>query len=334
MPPLPAAPSLELNQALAQLLALLETFLPAPAPPLPTASVSLVAMTERGVGLGGMRGLERVGPFEIVELRGIRVDGLVRFHVFGADTPAAAIAARSLQTALAAARDSLWTSGLLRMSLSDASDPTAQPGGGAFGVMLEYRVLYEHRIADTGGADSLIARIPINADPEELDSLARETTTVTDELARWDQLEAPLLRVRGPRSVSQLAALSFFPGATATGTVTVTRTFDGATAAPTTHPSLVTFLDAVAGPSAPERNALIEFASVADFLAALAPVQATLDLGDWDLDGVLDTYEARELALAPPIVLAHPADRLELAYEHPALDEVGVVYLRFAGISA
>jgi hypothetical protein len=33
-------------------------------------------------------------------------------------------------------------------------------------------------------------------------------------------------------------------------------------------------------------------------------------------------------------MLRHPADRLELAYEHAALDEVGVVYLRFAGISA
>jgi hypothetical protein len=334
MPPLPAAPSLELDQALAQLLALLETFLPATAPPLPTASVSLIAMTERGVGLGGMRGLERVGPFELVELRGVRVDGLVRFHVFGTDPPAAALAARSLQTALAGARDSLWTSGLLRMSLSDATEPAAQPGGAAFSVMLEYRVLYEYRIADTGGADSLIARIPINADPEEPESLARETTTVTDELARWDQLEAPLLRARGSRSVARLAALSFFPGATASGTVTLTRTFDGASAAPVTHPSLVTFLDAVADPAAPERNGRVEFASVADLLAALGPVGATLELGDWDLDGVLDAYEAHELVLDPPIVLPHPADRLELAYEHPALDEIGVVYLRFAGISA
>jgi hypothetical protein len=333
MPPIPPPPSVELDQAIDDLLEELEAFLPAPAPPLPDPSVFLVSMTERSVGLGGTRGLERRGAFGVVELRGVRVDAVVRFQLWGADAAAAATAGRTLEAALAANRDSLWTRHFLRIALSDASFPAPAPGGGAFGVVVEYRVLYEHPIQDTGGAQSLIARIPVESDPEERESLARETTTVTDELVRWDDLGAAPLVVRGPRAVARLASLDFVAGPQPTGAVTLTRTFDGAPP-PTAFPSLAAFHDAVAGTDPPERNGRVAFVSPADLFAALTPLGPPLGLGDWNLDGVLDAYQARELVLDPPIVLPRAADRLELEHANPALDQMAVVYLRFAGPSA
>jgi hypothetical protein len=328
MPPLPPPPTLGLDQAVSALLAALQPYVPPPAPPLPDSGVSVAALTERSVGLGGRRGFERRGSLGLVELRGVRADALVRFQLWGGDFVAVETTARTLTAAIAADREALWNAGFLRLSLDQAGLPFEVPSLTAWTATLDYRVLFEHRVEDTGGAESLIARIPVHSDPEEEESLARETTTVTDELVRWDELVARPLVVRGPRAVRSLASLSFFAGALPTGTVTLTRTHDGASGPPTPHPSLTAFLEEVSGPGAPERHGVVSFASPPAFLAELAPPGATLELGDWDLDSAIDTYEARDLALTPPLLLPRGRDRLELTYQHPALDQSGVIYLR------
>jgi hypothetical protein len=181
---------------------------------------------------------------------------------------------------------------------------------------------------DTDGAESLIARIPIHSDPEVRDSLQRETTVVTDEMIRWDNEAAPSLVARGRFDVGGLSVLTFIPSTAPSGTVTLTRTFDGAVGSPTVYLTLATFLAAVAGPDAPERHGQVTFASLGDFLVAFSAAGDPVTLGDWDLDGVPDSYQPRALALEPAIQLPGVADRLEVTYQATAFDQVAVVYLR------
>ena len=53
---------------------------------------------------------------------------------------------------------------------------------------------------------------------------------------------APALGLRGRLRVGGLAALTFLRGAAPSGTVTLTRTFDGAVGAPADHPTLAALL--------------------------------------------------------------------------------------------
>ena len=62
------------------------------------------------------------------------------------------------------------------------------------------------------------------------------------------------------------------------------------------------------------------------FVADVAGDPVTL--GDWDEDGVPDSYEPRVLGFEPAIQLPDKADRLELTYQGDGFDQVAVVYLR------
>lgn len=184
-------------------------------------------------------------------------------------------------------------------------------------------MLYEYSYIDSDGASSLIARIPI-----DIDSQFGESTVVTDEMARWDNLSAPAFEVRGPIEIGGVWMLAFIPAVAPTGSVTVTRTFDGAVGLPVSHPSLTTFLAGVAGPNPPERHASVTFASFSNFLAALSPTGDPVFLGDWNLDGVPDQYNPLALAITPAISLPDVTDRFLVTYQAPPLNQVAVVYLR------
>jgi hypothetical protein len=257
----------------------------------------------------------------------MRLDALVRFNLWADDLPAIEAFIAGLNAQLIASRDALWEAGFLRVALEATSPAEEVTSFSAWRQYVDYRILFEFRYADTDGAESLIARIPIHTDPEVRDSPDRETTVVTDKMARWDNLDAPLLVVRGPFSVGRLSALSAIPGLAPGGAVTITRTFDGASGPPVDHPApLAGFLAAVAGPDAPERHAQIVFPSLSDFLAALSAAGDPLIMGDWDTDGVLDSYQPRSLAIEPAIRLPSASDRLEI--QSTAFDQVAVVYLR------
>jgi len=326
LPTLTPTPKLDL--AVSALLAALDDYLPAAAPPVPAPAVSLLSLAERPVGIGAQRGLESRGELTVIELRGVRVEATVRFQVWGASSAAADAAVGDLNLSLLGDRDQLWSAGFLRFSLDALAPSVSVEGTNAWRSDADYKILFEFRAEDTFGAESLIARVPIHSDPEERDSLARETSVVTDDLVRWDQLGAASLVLRGRRNLNRLTALAFLPAPEPTGAVTVTRTFDGAPAAPTVYASLAAFLDAVAGDAAPERNGSVAFASTSAFLAVFAAAGDPVELGDWDADTVLDAYEARSLELESPIRLGSSADRLEISYATPAFDQVGVVYLR------
>lgn len=359
---------------------------PPPPPPLPPANVLLASVVERTVGLGSRVGLELRGPFSVAELKGLRVESVVRFELWGHTPGEVAQATEDLVARLLGDQETLRGRGFLRIALKGVNPSENIFSEDAWRQFVEFDMLFEFPYVDTSDAESLIAQIPIHINSEH-----NEDTTVVDEMARWDNEAAPTLRVRGPLQVGALTALAFIPAAEPVGEVTITRTFDGATGLPASFPTLADFVTAVAGENPAERHAAVTFASLAEFLAAistfkitdaslagmtadgvsaavvgqleaikdievagqndfLALVEATIGpaetatfrdvilkhsavldpivLGDWDLDGVPDEYKSSQFRIEPSIRLTTVNDRLEIAFEHPELSEVAVVYLR------
>jgi hypothetical protein len=313
--------------AVTDMLALLDDFVPASVPPLPDAAISVASVSERSVGLGGLRGLEFRDRFGVAELKAVRLDALVRYDVWGGSPIAATQAATDVNTGLLGARDTLRGEGVLKLSLEGVEPPDFASSLNAWRVGARYRVLYEFPYQDTGGAESLIASVPIDFEPEQAGG-PTEQTVVTDELARWDDHAAPRLVVEGRFGVGGIAALSWFAAAAPSGPVSVTRTFTGVSGPPDGFVSLDAFLDAVSGPDPASRHATVNFATLVDFLAALGAPGVPIALGDWNQDGVTDLYVPRSRAVLPPLQLATAADRLEIAYGDAAFDQPGIVYLR------
>ena len=313
----------DLDQVISDILSELSKYLPPPEPPLPDPSVSVVRVTERTVGLGNRRGNETRGSFPVVVLKGGRLDAVIRFQLWANELGAVDNAMDELHGHLLAARDELWAAGFLSVAAEETSLAEHISNLNAWRKTSDYRVLYEFRYQDTEGAESLIARIPI-----AIDSEYGESTIVTDEMIRWDNEAAPVLVVRGRFSVWRLSALAFVTGTAPSGAITLMRTFDGAVGPPANYPTLTDFLAAVAGPDAPERHGQLTFSSLSDFLAAFSTADDPVTLGDWDKDGMPDSYEPSVLGLEPAIQLQGKADRLELTYQGDAFDQVAVVYLQ------
>jgi hypothetical protein len=321
---MPVANSPTLAQVLTAMVGLLNGYLPPAAPPLPNPAVLVASARERPVGLGSRRGPDSLGPFAVVDSKGIRLEAVARFQLWAAGPNEADAAVTAVNGRVLADVDNLFRQGFLRMALE--SSPPAEFSGGPLNLWrgyADYRVLYEYTYTDSDDAASLIARIPI-----DIDSQFGESTVVADEMTRWDNANAPALEVRGPFDIGGLWLLAFVPGAAPTAGVTLTRTFDGAVGPPLVHPSVAAFLAAVAGPGAPERHASVAFASFGDFLAAFTSVGAPVFMGDWDLDGVTDEYRPLALSIAPAISLPEVTDRFIVTYQVPPFDQVAVVYLR------
>jgi hypothetical protein len=315
------------SAALTGMLGLLDDFVPAPAPPLPDAAISVASLSERSVGLGGLRGLEFRERFQVAELKAIRLDALIRYDLWGDSPGVATQAAADVGASLLGARESLAAQGVLKLGLERVDPPDFATTLNAWRVAALYRILYEFPYQDAGDAESLIARIPIDLPAEEPGGPAEETV-VTDELTRWDDNSAPALVVRGPFGVGSLLALSWFSAGAPTGTVSVTRTFDGASGSPAAFGDLDAFFDAVSGPAPAATHARMAFPTLVDFLAAVGAAGVSVAIGDWDQDAVADLYVPRSRAVLPPLQLATAADRLEIAYGGAALDRPAIVYLR------
>jgi hypothetical protein len=399
-PPLPAANPImlsnggptPLSRAIQAMLNILNNYTlppiiqPPPPPPLPPSNVLLATVVERTVGVGSRVGMDLRGPFSVAELKGLRVESVVRFELWAHTPGDVAQAAEDLISRLLGDQETLRGQGFLRIALKSVNPSENIFSEDAWRQLIEFDMLFEFSYVDTSEAESLIAQIPIHINSEH-----NEDTTVRDQMARWDNESAPTLRARGPRQIGALTALAFIPAAEPVGGVTITRTFDGASGAPASFPTLADFVTAVAGNNPAERHAEVTFASLVQFLAAistfkitdeslagmtadgvsaavvgqlqgikdtevageadfLALVEATIGpaetatfrdailkhsavlesivLGDWDLDGVADEYKSSQFRIDPRISLTTVNDRLEIAFEHPELSEVAVVYLR------
>jgi hypothetical protein len=296
----------------------------------PDPALILISVNDVPVGLGNFLGEQPRGALGKVEMKGGRLDCVVRFMLWGANPTAVTDGMLTLQADLLSATQRLFSRGFLRFNALISSNPVFDSTLNAWGRTADYSLLYEYHYQATDAADSLIARIPVHTDQEMLDSPDRETTIVSDELARWDEISAPVLAARGPVTLGKIVALVFAP-TMPTGQVTLTRTFDGATGPMGEPSSLADFLTALADTGAPQRHAKFSFGSFTEFLSELSGAGDPLQMGDWNLDDTTDEYQGFELMLDPPVHLAQVFDRLELTYGNgdEPLDQVAVIYLRF-----
>ncbi|MCA9941846.1 MAG: hypothetical protein H6656_00665 [Ardenticatenaceae bacterium] len=286
----------------------------------PAHTVSVVGVTERSLGLGNRRGMARSGAFNVISLKGGRLDVTVAFVLWADDLTAVEELMNTLQGMLLAASTDLWASGILRIEAEEAALADFVGGIDAWRKTAVYRILYEFHYEDGDGALSLIAKIPVEAQTD----FGGETTVVTDRMVRWDNEGTTPLILKGRDEISQISILALMPE-TASGSVTVTRTFTGASEDPETFPEFAAFLTAVSGPNPIALHAQIVFPTLASFLAEFTPSGGPLTLdyldengdpvADWNKDNALDTYQAYERKLESSIQLAKSADRLEIVYQ-------------------
>jgi hypothetical protein len=317
-----------LDTVVSAMVTVLKGFLPAPVPALPSHNVAVSSLQEKSAGIGRRVGTDAVAGFGVIDMKAVRLDVVAQFQLWDTAADKVEDAMNALNTRILAKRDNLWSLGFLRLAMEKASPAENIPATG-WRKVADYRVLYERPYQDTDDADSLIARIPIGIDSE-----FNESIVVTDAMARWDNEAAPKLVVRGRFSVSTISTLVFISGAAPSGSVTVTRTFDGAVGAPTPHASMAHFLAAVKGANPAERHASVSFVGLTDFLNAFDPGASSVNMGDWDLDGIPDPYTPQSLGIEPPIQLKSAEDRLEIQYADPALNHTAVLYLRLARSAA
>lgn len=307
----------QFNDAVKAMMDVLNTYLPAAGGgELPAPSVSIASVNEQSLGLNNRRGEEARAGFGVVELKGGRLDAVARFELWATQPASVQQAVQDLIRRLLADRDKLWLVGFLRIGLEATSSSDNVPALNAWRQTADVRVLYEYHFEDADDSQGLIARIPIH-----IDSTYNESTTVTDEMTRWDDQHAPALVVRGPVAVSGMTGLVFVAGVAPSGTVTLTRTFDGTAGPPTRFTTLAAFLAAVGGDAPLNRNAQLVFASWNNFLAIFNVGGSPVTLGG-------DDYSPLEVAFDPVIQLAGVGDRFEVAYQKPALDQTAVAYLR------
>ncbi len=309
----------------------LSLYLPPPGASLPQPNVTVVKVEDKPTGLGNHIGQERVNQFPLA-LKAGRLQAVVRFQLWGATPNEVDEAIDLLHGRLLDAKEALYIAGFLRFSALNSSLAEHVTPLNVWRRTADYDTLYEFRYTDSDDAQSLIARIPIHADPEEAASPQRETTIVTDEMARWDDVTAPALAVRGRRTVRQLSALRFVPGAAPTGPVMLLRTFTGASGTPAAFADLAQWTTAVTHPTAPNRHAQVTFVTFSDFLNNFSATGDTLTLGDWDEDATPDEYESLRLDLATPIPLPDRREQLQLIYQpgntDPHFDQTAVFYIR------
>lgn len=305
------------------MLGLLEDYLPAPIPDQPPPSVSVVSVTEQSVGLGNRVGTETRGSFAVSAVKGKRLDAVVRFQVWGNTPDETNTLIRNLQESLLNDKEALMAAGFLRFTTIETSISDFNPAAGSWTQTTDCKVLYEFRLLDTDGAESLIARIPIN-----INSQYQESTVETDKMLRWDNLLAPTLVLRGRLQIKRLCALAFIPGQIPSGSITLLRTFDGAVGEPTTYATLTAFLAAISGSNPTNRHGQIVFSSLGTFISAFSINGDSVTMGDWNSDGVPDIYESRELNFKPTIQLTNATERLEIIFENNAFNQVAVVYVQ------
>lgn len=307
----------EFDRALKALMTTLQTYLPAPPtppPPVPAGSIGVSSVTERALSVGNLRGDETRSGIGTVGLKGGRIEARVRFQLWAEQPGDAEQAIQTLTQNVLDDRDKLRAQGFLKLALANTLVPE-NIGANLWRDTAEFNILYEYHFQESDG-QGLIARIPVR-----VNSVYNESTLVSDEMARWDDVAAPALVVRGRTEVGRISVLDFAPGAKPAGAVTLLRTREDASGAPTTHASLVAFLAAVAGDTPAQAHAQFVFASWTAFLAALTPNPDQITLG-------ADPYTPREIVFDPAIQLPGAADRFEIRYQNPAFEQVAVAYLR------
>ncbi|MCA9948037.1 MAG: hypothetical protein KDE48_00180 [Anaerolineales bacterium] len=332
------APSQE--AVLDQIRARLTPFLPASSDSLPDANISFITAKEKPTGLGNHIGQERLSHFAFA-LKAGRLEAIIRFQLWAQTPNEADTAVDTLHAHLLDAKTGLLTpdptsdmpaARFLRFAATQSPVGEHIESLSAWRRTAEYTLLYEYPYIDADDAQSLIAQIPIHTDPDELDSPDRETAVVTDKMVRWDQESAPALAIHTRQTVHHFSVLTFVPAAAPSGSVRLLRTYTDAINPPVVLPDLAQFVTAVTDPNTPTRNAQVTFATFNDFLAVITITNDPIELGDWDEDANLDSYEPGLLEFSTPISLPNATDRLILIYDpdstNPKFDQTAVIYIQ------
>ncbi|MGB9365476.1 MAG: hypothetical protein WCE79_05645 [Xanthobacteraceae bacterium] len=311
------APSVVMNT----MLTALSPFVPAPIMGLPSPSLTVAKAEIRPAGIGNYIGSSPQGSIAAIERQATRLKAVARFSLWGNAAAEVDDVVTALNTAIFEKRADLAAQGFLKLSF-DGSVPSEQDKNAtAWRRFADYDLLYEFTYEDEESTAGLI--LPILAQ----DTPTAAAWSTTADFGRWDDVAAPPFNLRGPAIFTELAALTFIAAAPPTGAVTITRTFDGAPA-PADANDLATFLAQTTAASNPERNVFVSFPSLAALLAEFDADGAPIAMGDRDQNSVTDTYVPSHLVLPAPLVLEGVADRLELTYAGPQLDQIAVVYLR------
>ncbi len=306
-----------------------------PPPPLPPATVLLASVVERTVGLGSRVGTDLRGPFSVAAIKGLRVEGVVRFEVWGHTPSEVGQAVEDLIKHLLEDPEGLRASGFLRAALKSNGLSENIFAEDAWRQSVEFDVLFEFPYIDSADADSIIARIPIDFIGE-----FNESTLVGDEMARWDNELAPALQLRGPHAQVTFGSLAQFLAALRSFKIT-----DDALAGMEADGIPQTVLTALALEGTKDKEVGGEDAFVA-FLESKIGVPDTtahkavilkhaatskpVAMGDWDENGIPDEYQSLQFRVKPSIKLAGVTDRFEITYQDPNFDNVAILYLRAA----
>lgn len=331
-----AAATARLTEALNTLLSRLREVaeLPGESDPVPAADATILGVEQKLVGLGHYRGQELRHGIAPVALKGGRLLATVQFQLWGVSPGEVGELSTAVHGRLLGARTLLQQEGFLRLKAAGASLAEHVGSLDVWRKALTYEVLYEYHYEDADGAEGLIARIPVHADLETLNSPDRETSVVTDALARWDDVAAPAWELRGVMDLRRVNALVFLAGLPPTGAVEWLRTTATAGAPPQEFATFDEFLAAVTDPDNPALNARFTFPSLVEFLNRFDADPNLISMGNWnvDEDEALDTYLARSLQWERPLRLRRGIDRLRITYApgsaEPRFDHVGIVYLR------
>jgi hypothetical protein len=179
----------------------------------------------------------------VAALKGLRLEAVARYQLWAATPTDVEQAINDLITRLLGDRETLRQAGFLRVGLKHTDVSENVFAEDAWRQSVEFEVLFEFPFVDADDAESLIARIPIT-----IKDHFTEATLVTGDLTRWDNESAPSLPLGGTLNIGRLFALAFVPAAAPAGTVTLTRTFEGATGPPPIHPDLPTFFRRASAP--------------------------------------------------------------------------------------
>jgi hypothetical protein len=311
------------SDVLGAMLTAFQPLLPGQVAGLPKPSLAISRAEFRNAGIGNFVGATPHGSVVSADLQAVRVKATMRFTLWGFVAFDVDDAVTSLTGNVLDQRDALMAQGFLKLSFDASSPPEETKQPIAWRRFADYDVLYEFPYEDVGGAAGLIRPVQ-----------AQETATaagwkVLGDLGRWDDQEATTLSIRGQAVITELAALTFFanPLHPPTGSVTMTRTFDGAPPAGDAG-SLAAFLANITESSAPARNQFVSFASLADLLARFTSDGTPIAMGDRNNDGIPDSYVPARLVFPAPLMLTSVTDRFEVSYSQTKFDQVGVLYLR------
>lgn len=294
------------QEAAQKLLQTLNDYLPAPLSGMPAPGVTVVNVVERALGIGNRRGYEQRGPLIVAELKGGRLEALVRFQLWDDEASDVEAAGFALQQALLAARDDLWNRGVLRLTLVDGPLAERPDNVAAWRKVLDCRILYEYIFVDDDAARGLIARIPTDmGDMNSSDSggLPAPMLVSLAEFALWDDMSAPVIRSNRQGVVRGLYAAAFLPLTWAGGSpIRLTAVVNGQ----------------------PWEKI---YANMLDFWAAFVP----------DSDSIVLNNKAFQTGLLPfqppdfpePILLNGGSQEFRVIYDAPQLDDPdAAIYLK------